>query len=124
MKKYLSIFLVLFCLFALCACKSTTPDPVPTTSPISSTSPDSQVDALKPYFTGKVLEIYDGTSLLEVTDGGNENFYIGMTVVVNTNVAKCPDFAVGDLLTVSFDGTVTLSLPPRVLNVFQISKSE
>ena len=123
MKKYLSISLVLFCLFALCAC--TSPAPAPSSAvPTSSTSPDSQVDALKPYFTGKVLEIYDGTSLLEVTDVGNENFYIGMTVVVNTNVAKCPDFSVGDLLTVSFDGTVTLSLPPRVLNVFQISKSQ
>ena len=122
MKRYLSIILAVFCLFALCAC--TSPAPAPSTDPTPSTSPEPQMDALQPYFTGKVQEIYDGSSLLEVTDVGNGNFYVGMTVVVNTNISKCPDFSVGDHLTVSFDGTVTLSLPPRVLNVFQISKTQ
>lgn len=70
-----------------------------------------------PYFTGKVLEKFDGSCLMEVTDAGNGVLSAGQQVVVHINAAECPDFATGDSLTVSFDGKMTCSLPPQIVGV-------
>ena len=106
MKRLLALILLLICaaLFAACSAE------------------DPGSDILNPYFTGRVIEKYETSCLMEVTDTGNGNFFVGETLVVSTNIDKCPDFAVGDDLTVVFDGKVALSYPAQVLNVYQISK--
>ena len=105
MKKLLAIMFIIVCLFTLIACNS-----------------DDEQDILNPYFTGKVIEIYEKRCLVEVTDTGNGNFTIGDKVVVNTDIKNRPQFDIGDYITISFDGKVALSYPPQVLRVFQISK--
>ena len=77
-----------------------------------------------PYFTGKVIERYETSCLLEVTDTGNGNFFVGERLIVTTNIKNCPAYEVGDHLTVVFDGKVALSYPGQVLNVFQILKTD
>ena len=44
------------------------------------TSRRSGEDNMNPYFTGKVIEVYDDGCLLEVTDVGNGNFWVGNKV--------------------------------------------
>lgn len=75
-----------------------------------------------PYFTGKVIEKYETSCLLEVTHTGNGQFFVGEKLIVNTNVKNCPTYKVGDHLTVVFDGKVALSYPGQVLNVYEIHK--
>ena len=79
---------------------------------------------LNPYFTGKVLEIYENSCLVEVTDTGNGNFYLGERIIVNTNIEGAPKYTVGDHLRISFDGKVALSYPGQVLNVYSVVKTD
>ena len=110
MRRFLARLLVGFCIFACVACDFN--------------GDDGGRDILNPYFTGKVLETYENSCLLEVTDTGSGNFYVGDKVVVRTNIKNCPDYAVGDYLRISFDGKVALSYPAQVLNVYIVSKVE
>lgn len=108
MKKLLLICTVLACLAMLVACNQ---------------SP-TELDTENPYFTGKVIEIEERGCLMEVTNTGNGNFYVGERIIVNTNVKGCPKYAVGDHLRISFDGKVALSLPGQVLNVYSVVKTD
>ena len=109
MKKILLIGAVLVCLAILVACNQ---EP-------------TELDTENPYFTGKVVGIEeDGRCLMEVTNVGNGNFYVGERIIVNTNVKDCPKYAVGDHLRISFDGKVALSLPGQVLNVYSVVKTD
>ena len=108
MKKHIFIIMIILCLAVMAAC----------------TSDDNGKDILNPYFTGEVIEKYEKSCLLKVTDIGNGNFAIGDEVVVTTDISSCPDFEVGDYLTISFDGKVAESYPPQILKVYIISKSE
>ena len=109
MRKILALLLSAILIFALCACTGTK---------------EEGVDVLNPYFTGKVLEKHEKSCLLEVTDGGNQSFAAGTLISVSTDVANCPDFDEGDLLTVSFDGTAAESYPMQIFNVYLIAKTE
>ena len=109
MKKLISILLVSAFLIAICACQK---EP-------------TELDTQNPYFTGKVIGIEeDGKCLMEVTNTGNGNFYVGERIIVNTNIKDCPKYAVGDHLRISFDGKVALSLPGQVLNVYSVVKTD
>ena len=108
MKRFLSLILILSCICVLVACNSN----------------DGGSDILNPYFTGKVIEMYDKGCLLEVTDIGNDHFAIGDKVQVNTNIANCPEYNVGDFLRISFDGKVAESYPPQITKVFIVSKTD
>ena len=110
----LAILWIISCLFTLVACNSAD----------NGASRKVGEDNMNPYFTGKVTEIYDEGCLLEVTDVGNGNFWVGSKVKVNTDIKDCPDYEVGDLLKITFDGKVTRSLPPQVTCVFSVDKSE
>lgn len=110
MKKYISILLILTFVFVLSSCETN--------------EGSTDIDENNPYFIGKVVEKYDGSCLLEVTDIGNGHFYEGGLVVVNTNVKSCPEYSVGDHLRVLFDGRAAQSYPPQVFNVFSIIKVE
>ena len=110
MKKVLFLFLISAFLFSFAACASSEP------------ADNGQRDTANPYFTGKVLEVYEAGCLVEVTDIGNGHFWVGEIVNVHTNIPACPQYAVGDFLRISFDGKVATSYPPQVTNVFIISK--
>ena len=75
-----------------------------------------------PYFRGKVLEVYEGRALIEVTNGGNQEIPVGEKYVVNTDIKDCPEYEVGDYLRVVFDGKVALSYPGQILSVYEIHK--
>ncbi len=105
MKRYLALLLTLFCVVALVACNTVE-------------------DAEQAYFVGKVIEKYEASCLLEVTNNGNQYFASGDAVVVNTNVEGCPDYSVGDFLRVGFDGTVAESYPLQIPKVFSIDKTD
>lgn len=77
----------------------------------------------KAYFYGRVLEIYDGSCLLTVTDTGNQQFGLDNKVVVHTNIEDCPEIAVGDYLRVVFDGRVAESYPPQIFSPTAIEKT-
>ena len=70
-----------------------------------------------PYFTGIVREKYDGSCLMHVTGAGSGQLTVGQDVVVHMNIPDCPDFAVGEVLTIQFDGKMTCSLPPQVVGI-------
>ena len=69
-----------------------------------------------PYFIGKVVEVYDGSCLLEVTDKGNWTYYIGYPVQVYTDFENCPEYSVGDYLMIIWDGLADDSYPPQIHN--------
>lgn len=108
MKRIISVLLVLTFVFILVGCNLENEGEDMTNSP---------------YFTGKVLEKYEGSCLLEVTDEGNAYMGIGNLVVVRTNIEKCPEYEVGDYLTITFDGRAAQSYPPQIFNVFSVVKA-
>ena len=108
MKKIAIWLLCLFCFFALGACAQK----------------EEGKDILNPYFTGKVVEVYEKSCLVEVTDIGNGNFFVGEKVVVHTDNENCPEYDLGDSLTISFDGKVALSYPPQIFNVSIVHKTD
>lgn len=113
MKRILSIIFILSCLCLLVACNSD-----------GTAVLNDEWDTQNPYFTGKVIEVYENGCFLEVTDIGNGNFRVGNKVQVHTDIPTCPKYAVGDFLRISFDGKVAKSYPPQVTNVFSIIKTD
>ena len=110
MKKALALILSLFCVFSLVAC---------------ATDSDSGNDIInQPYFYGKVVEKYDKSCLVEVTDKGNQYFSVGDLISVSTNIESCPEYAVGDALRIVFDGSVAESYPMQIHKVSSITKAE
>lgn len=107
MKKTISLLLVLFCITALMtACQAEPSD-------------GNSVDQY--YFSGKVIETYEKSCLIEVTDTGNQSFNLGLCLIVHTNVENCPEYNEGDHLRIVFDGMVAESYPPQILRVFEIT---
>lgn len=105
MKKLIAFVLVSICLFSLVACQG-----------------DDTVSEL--YFTGKVVEVYRESCLLEVTDKGTSLFSLGDKIDVHTDLEDCPQYTMGDYLKISFDGLVAESYPPQIHGVTAVSKLE
>lgn len=101
MKKIVAFALLAACILTLGGCRTN----------------EEKQDILDPYFTGKVLEKYDGSCLMEVTDVGSGCLAVGQQVVVHMNIENCPSYAIGDSLTICFDGKMTCSLPPQIVGV-------
>ena len=114
MKKIIAVFLTLVCLVSLVACQNGE----------NENEGNKGNDILNPYFTGKVVEVYDSGCLLEVIDKGNWNFSIGDKVQVNTKIENCPKYSVDDYLRISFDGIVAESYPPQIHGVTIVSKTD
>ncbi len=106
MKKSLSVLFILACLFTLVACQA------------------SDKGKQAPSFVGKVLEKYETSCLLEVTDNGNQALASGDVVVVYTNLADCPEYTEGDYLKITFDGAVAESYPPQIHKVSNVTKTD
>ena len=103
MKRILCIMLLFALAVALGACRADLKDD-------------------RPHLTGKVLEVFDGGCLLEITEQDSPYMAVGGEVVVHTNVEGCPAYAVGDLLTVFFDGSMATSYPPQIFKVYAVEK--
>ena len=73
-----------------------------------------------PYFCGQVVEKYEASCLMEVTDSGEQYFRKGDRVVVSTKVEGCPQYEVGDYLRIEYDGMVAESYPPQIFHVFSV----
>lgn len=108
------LLLLLACFVILVGCRGQVAE-LPTTEP--SETEKMEIVTSDPYFTGKVLEKYDGSCLMEVTGAGSGLMVEGQEVVVHMNIPDCPDYAVGDFLTIQFDGKMTCSLPPQIVGV-------
>ena len=103
MKTWISVLLVLVCVFSFTACKH---------------EASEQNNAQPAYFVGKVLEAYEAGCLVEVTDEGNYGaLAVGTPVHITTATENCPAFGKGDHLRITFDGTVAESYPPQVHHV-------
>ena len=105
MKKIIALLVTLGCLFSLIAC-------------------NTHDEKEHPYFVGKVIEVHEGSCLLEVTNNGNQQLASGDVVVVNTKIDNCPTYAVGDFLRIEFDGTMAESYPPQIFKVYAIDKTD
>ena len=107
--------MILVCTVALVACNNNGDDK----------GKDSDNDIVNQvYFCGKVIEVYDKSCLVEVIRIGNQHLIIGDKVVVHTDIEGCPQYAVGDCLKIVFDGKVTKSNPPQIVNVYGIYKTD
>ena len=115
MKRFFALCLALLCVLTLVACGEAD-------EAIEANVATDGVELA--YFVGKVIEVYDTTALLEVSNRGNQDFATGDKVVVNTAIEGAPAFAAGDYLKVVFDGKIAKSYPPQVLNVLDISKTD
>ena len=119
MKRFFALCLALLCVLALVAC-SEADEAIE-----ANATTDGGNDTVElAYFVGKVVEMYDTTARLEVTERGNQDFATGDKVVVNTAIEGAPAFAVGDCLRVVFDGKIAKSYPPQVLNVLELYKTD
>ena len=105
MKKCLALLLTLVCLLTLVACNL-----------VGNHQP--------PYFTGKVIEKYENSCLIEVTNTGNGHFAIGDKIEVKTSIENCPNYEVGDYLRIVFDVVMAESYPPQIQNVKDICKED
>ena len=115
MRKLLLILLAVVCLLTLWGCKAQEEEQPDAETP--------KAELSEPYFTGKVLEKYENSFLAEVIAADSEGLAVGQQVVVNVNTLDCPKFAVGDLLTVAYDGKMTCSLPPQVVGTVIIRQN-
>ena len=79
---------------------------------------------LQQYFVGRVVEVYEKSCLVEISDPGNQYLSVGEVAVVSTNLSDCPAFAVGDFLRIVFDGKVAESYPPQIFTVYSIQKTD
>lgn len=116
MKKIVSFVLTAAFILALGGCKGQEAQ-IPEKKKPEQSLPE-------PYFTGKVIEKYDGSCLMEVTDVGSGCLAVGQQVVVHMNIPDCPDYEVGSCLTIAFDGKMTCSLPPQIVGVAMTKNNE
>ncbi|MBQ8741965.1 MAG: hypothetical protein IJZ03_01200 [Clostridia bacterium] len=113
MKKYFALLLIVSCIVGLFSCGEKNGK--------SDDADDDRNDIItQAYFCGRVIEINGNSCLMEVTDTGNQSFNIGDPVVVNTDVGGCPEYGVGDLLRIVFDGTVAESYPMQIFGVVAV----
>ena len=75
-------------------------------------------------FEGRVTEKYENGCLVEIISGYESGIAEGTPVTVHIGDAECPEYEVGDVLVIIFNGVVAESYPPQIFNVYEIYKSE
>ena len=106
MKRLLALILGVICTIAFVACNPTEGDGA----------------VQNHYFTGEVIEKYEGSYLVEVTDIGNGPLAVGDRVVVKTDIPDSPQYETGDFLKIVFDGKIAKSYPQQITNPSTIIK--
>ena len=75
-------------------------------------------------FIGEVIEKYEDSCLVEITENLHSSLRVSDLVVVKTNISNCPKYEIGDYLKIEFDGTIAESYPPQIFNTLHIEKLE
>lgn len=76
------------------------------------------------YFIGQVLEIYENSCLVAVTDSGSSYITVGTEVFVPTDIEGSPELTAGDHIKVVFDGMVAETYPLQIFTVFSVDKTD
>ena len=103
MKKRILALFMLFAILCLTAC-------------------GGKEGVLQPHFTGEVIEVYEYGCLMMVIDKENSTLPEGDLVSVSTNISNCPIYERGDLLKITFDGSVAESYPLSIHKVYSVYK--
>ena len=120
MKRIIAMALVLICILGMSACNI---EQLFNKDHNCEDHKDNVVnDPSIPYFSGEVIEKNEKGFLVCVTDSGNGSFAVGEKVQVNTELAECPEYQVGDELRIVFDGKVAMSYPPQVTSVYSVTE--
>ena len=103
MKRIIAFFLVILCVLAFVSC-------------------DEEHEEItdQAYFYAEVVEKHEKSCLVVVTELGNQSFFVGDEIIVNTDIEKCPEYDVGDCLRIVFDGAVAESYPLQIHKVSEI----
>ena len=110
MKRLIAFLIASVLLLSLVACKcSDEPE-----------SPNTNGDGYS--FTAKVVDKYESSLLLEVSDAKSSNISEGSQAIISIK-SDYPDCSVGDYVTVVFDGIVLESYPLQIPNVYSITLS-
>ena len=108
MKKYISIILSILCILSLVGCSKKEPvgDP-PSVS-----------------FKANVLEINNQTYLVEPVVGSNELKSSDQIIVPMKNMSPSPEPKVGDVIEITYDGSIAESYPAQITEVYGIKVVE
>ena len=70
---------------------------------------------------GRVTEKYESGCLIEITSDTEENVMTeGTPVMIHIGDAECPEYEVGDVLIIIFNGMVAESYPPQIFSVYEV----
>lgn len=108
MKKYISIFLAIMCILSLVGCGKKEPvgDP-PSVS-----------------FQATILEIIDQTYLVEPVEGSQELKSSDQITVPMKNLDPSLEPEVGDIIEITYDGSIAESYPAQITEVYGIKVVE
>ncbi len=109
MKRTIALIAAAVCTALLAACV-----------PAGDVSPE----AMQAFFEASVVEVYEGSLFVEVTQSGNSSLPEGTPVYVSANYDGCPRCEEGDRIRVTFDSRIEELYPPRVPGVLAIEKTD
>ena len=101
MKKYITLFLVICCVFTLVACKANTKEDVHS-------------------FEATVLEVHDAYLLVEPAEGAWERSSADKIEVSLQDKTSWPIPQVGDTVNVFYNGELMETYPARVGKVYRV----
>lgn len=96
MKRIVLLLMCLGLLFSMTACNTNKSD-------------DSDANVV---FQGKILELNDGTMLVEPLEGYPQADYAKTISVFIQNMPSSPEPAVGDIVEITYNGIMTEEAPP------------
>ena len=76
------------------------------------------------YFIGVVIEVYENSCLISVTNAGNQLLNTGDLIVVNTKVEGCPEYESDDYLKIVFKGGIAESYPMQISGTLKVIKTD
>ena len=96
MKKLIALVLALVCVFSLVGCNEA----------------KENEDDVTAVFQAKIIKINDGTMLVEPLQGYPEAEHCEFVSVVIQNMASSPEPEEGDIIEITYNGSMTEEAPP------------
>lgn len=119
MKKYISLILVLILVFSLTACSDK-----PTTNVIEKPNNNQQVETNTVSFNAVILEILDGSILVEPVEGSNELKSADKISVNYKNLEIHFNLIEGQTIKIEYDGSIAESYPAQINGTVSIELVE
>ena len=69
---------------------------------------------------GRVTEKHESGCLMDITSIDGNSIAEGTPVSVHIGDAECPEYEVGDVLVIIFNGMVAESYPPQIFSVYEV----